>query len=101
MNRLSSRVWYGNLNNMFDKLKQMKQIRDIQNTLKKEKFTKEKGGVRVVVNGTLAVEEIILNPDLGQDRQAMLVKDCINDAMRDAQMAMAKQFQGMGGQIGM
>ena len=82
---------------MFDKLKQMKQIRDIQNTLKKEKFTKEKGGVRVVVNGTLAVEEIILNPDLGQDRQAMLVKDCINDAMRDAQMAMAKQFQGMGG----
>ena len=82
---------------MFDKLKQMKQVRDMQNMLKKEKFTKEKDGVRVVVNGTLAVEEIVFNPELGQDRQAMLVKDCINDAMRDAQMAMAKQVQGMKG----
>ncbi|MBI2577662.1 MAG: YbaB/EbfC family nucleoid-associated protein [Candidatus Wildermuthbacteria bacterium] len=80
---------------MFDKLKQIKQLRDLQSAAQKEKFESKKDGVRVVINGTLSVEEIRLNSELESGRQEKVLQDCLNEALRKAQMAMAQKFQGM------
>lgn len=80
---------------MFDKLKQIKQLRDLQSAAQKEKFESEKDGVKVVINGTLSVEEIKLNAELANDRQERILQDCLNEALKKAQMAMAQKFQGM------
>ena len=80
---------------MFDKLKQMKELRDLQKQAQQEKFEAEKDGIRVVVNGALSVEEIHLNPELELERQERSLKECLNDAMKKAQFAMAQKFRGM------
>jgi len=81
---------------MLDKLKQLNQLKALQDQAKNERFEASKEGVKVVVNGSLAIEEIILNPELSTDQQAIIVKECINDALRNAQMGMAQKMQGMG-----
>ncbi len=73
----------------------MAQLKKLQDEVKAQRFTAEKDGVRVVINGTFSVEEITLNSQLDTEQQARLVKDLINDAHRSAQQAMAAKFQGM------
>ena len=80
---------------MFDKLKQLKELRELQNAAQQERFESEKSGVRVVVNGTLQVEQIVINPELSVQEQGDAVKDAVNEALKKAQFAMAKKFQGM------
>jgi len=80
---------------MFDKLQQLKQLKNLQDELKKQSFESDREGTRIVVNGSLQIEEIHLNEDLDKETQERVLKDCLNDAMRKAQMSMAQQFQGM------
>lgn len=82
---------------MFDKIKKMKQIKDLQNDLKKEKIEKNNNGIKVVVNGQLQVQDLKLNPDLEPEKQEKDLKNLINSAMRDMQMKAAKKMQGMQG----
>ena len=51
--------------------------------------------MRVVVNGTLQVEQIVINPELSVQEQGDAVKDAVNEALKKAQFSMAKKFQGM------
>lgn len=84
---------------MFDKFKQLKQLRDLQNSLSKEKAEVEKEGIKVVVNGKMEFEEIKLNPELDKVRQEKILKDCINEAMSKIKMMAAQkmsQIQGIG-----
>ena len=81
---------------MLDKLKQMNQLRAMQNAMKAERFEFEKDGVKAVVNGNLTVEEIILTQDLPAVTGGQLVRDCINEAIKKAQMAMAKKISDLG-----
>lgn len=80
---------------MFDKLQQLKQLKGLQDELKKQAFSEEIQGVHVTVNGGLQIEQIHLNPDLDHAAQEQALTQCINQAMRKAQMAMAQKFQGM------
>jgi DNA-binding protein YbaB len=80
---------------MFDKFKQLAQLNGLQNEISKEKFEAEENGVRVVVSGVMAIEEVLLNPDLDAVKQADLVKKCANNAMKKAQFAAAKKLTGM------
>lgn len=84
---------------MLDKLKQLgqlAQLKKIGDSLQKEKREVEKEGIRVVVNGKMEIEEIKLNPELSIEQQEKLVKDCINEAMRQIQMEAAqKMMQGL------
>ena len=80
---------------MFDKLKQLKELRELQNAAQQERFESEKSGVKVVVNGTLQVESVVLNGEMPADQQAGAVKDAVNEALKKAQFSMAKKFQGM------
>jgi len=80
---------------MFDKIKQMNQLRELQKKLKEEKAEVEKDGVKVVVNGKMEIEEISLNPELDNKRQEKAVKNAVNDALRKVQIIAAKKMKDM------
>ncbi|HNY35662.1 MAG TPA: YbaB/EbfC family nucleoid-associated protein [Candidatus Pacearchaeota archaeon] len=76
---------------MFDKLKDLKKLKDLESSLGDERVEKEKNGIIVVVNGRAEIVSISLNPELGKENQEKYLKDCINEASRDAKMIMAKK----------
>jgi DNA-binding protein YbaB len=86
---------------MFSKLKQLKDLRDqakkMQNALGGETITSEKNGVKVKMNGNMEVIELNVNLDLSKESLENILKDCVNDAMRQTQKLMARKMQEMGG----
>ncbi|MDD4358539.1 MAG: YbaB/EbfC family nucleoid-associated protein [Candidatus Pacebacteria bacterium] len=82
---------------MFDKFKQLKQLKDFESSLKKQTVTKEKNGITVTLNLKMDILDIKLNPELQISEQEKKLKDCLNDAMNAAKLEMAKQAQSMGG----
>jgi DNA-binding protein YbaB len=82
---------------MFEQLKQLKKLQEIQSALKNEKIDYEKNGIKIVINGKLEVEDIKLNPALSATAQEGALKDAFNDAMKKVQMAVAQKMQSMGG----
>lgn len=82
---------------MFDKLKKLKQLKDLQSQLGKEKMDVEKGGIKVTINGKMEIEHISLNPELEQDKQEKILRDCINDAVRKIQLKVAQKMSQMPG----
>lgn len=84
---------------MFDKLKQLKRLKDFEDSLGKERLEKEIDGTKVVINGKTEIISITLNPELSKEKQEEVLKECINNVSRDAKMIMAKKAQeitGMG-----
>lgn len=80
---------------MLDKLKQMAQLKRLQDEAKAERFEGESNGVQIIVTGTFSVEGVHLNEDLSTDEQADAVKSAFNNAIQNAQRGMAAKFQGM------
>lgn len=80
---------------MFDKFKQLKQLRDLQKTLNEERVEIEKEGIRLVMSGKLEVIDIFLNPELDKETQERVLKECFNEAVRKVQMSMASKFSNM------
>lgn len=78
---------------MFDKLKQMKELRDLKSSMEKEDATVEKEGVKVTVNGSMKVKNVKLNSDLSSDKQEDLVKECVNEAFQKVQQKVAQKMQ--------
>jgi DNA-binding protein YbaB len=76
---------------MFDKLKDLKKLKDLESSLGKEILEKERDGVKVVVNGKSEIISITINPELGKEKQEQVLKEVANDVMRDAKMLMAKK----------
>jgi DNA-binding protein YbaB len=84
---------------MFDKLKQLKELRDLQKSIAKETLEVEKEGVKVRLNGNIEFEYIELNGGLEKEKQERVLRDCINDAVKQMQMKLAKrmgQLSGLG-----
>ena len=86
---------------MFDKLKQMYELKKQADAMKKELEAEvleiEHGDVKVRVNGT----QKILNLDYPADSDPSKVKDAINKAMDEAQKVAAKKMQGSLGLSGL
>jgi len=80
---------------MFDKLKQLAKLKEIQSKLKQEFVTSEREGVKVTINGELAVEEIVLNPELAPEEQAQILKELLNEAAKKIQDKIKDQFVGL------
>lgn len=80
---------------MFEKLKQIGKMREIQKSLKDEEVEVEKKGVKIVVNGNLDVVSVALNAELEKEEQEKLLKDCFNEAMSKIKISMAQKFQSM------
>jgi DNA-binding protein YbaB len=76
---------------MFDKLKDLKKLKDLESALGKETLEKEKEGIRVVVNGRAEIISISLNSGLDKEKQEQILKECINDVSREAKMLMARK----------
>jgi DNA-binding protein YbaB len=80
---------------MFDKLKQLSQLKEMEAKMKEEKTTVENNGVKIVINGKFETEEVILNPQLSIEEQQRIIKDSLNEAVRKIQMSMAQKFSGL------
>jgi|WetSurMetagenome_2_1015567.scaffolds.fasta_scaffold242982_2 DNA-binding protein YbaB len=76
---------------MFDKLKDLKKLKDLESSLGSEVLEKEKDGIKVVVNGRAEIVSISLNGELGKEKQEQVLKEIINDVSRDAKMLMARK----------
>lgn len=82
---------------MFDKLKKIKELKELNDSLAQEKETVEKEGIKIVINGKLNVEEIVLNPDLDKEKEAALLKDCFNETIKKIQKKAAERMSQMKG----
>lgn len=77
---------------MFEQLKQIKKLKQMQSTFKNERFEIEKEGTKVVINGNLEIEEISLNENLDKASQEQILKECLNEVAKKAQATLAKEF---------
>ena len=74
---------------MFDKLKDLKKLKDLDSALAKEMIEKEKEGVKIVINGRGDVESIFLGA--GLEKQEKVLKELLNSASQEAKMKMARK----------
>ena len=81
---------------MFDQFKKLKQLKDLQDSVKKEKETVERSGIKVVMNGNFDVEEIKLNGDLGIEEQERILKECLKEAKENIQRKITKTLMDSG-----
>ncbi len=81
---------------MFDKIKQLKQMRDqamtIQKQLAIEEIVVERGDVRIVITGDQKIKELTVR-GVGSEE----VVDALNDAIKQSQQLAAKKLQEMSG----
>ncbi|MCD6550451.1 YbaB/EbfC family nucleoid-associated protein [bacterium] len=77
---------------MFENLKKLKQLKEIQKSLAQEKIEIQKEGVKIVMNGKMEVEEIQLNPQLDHIQQSEVLKRCINEAFKKMQIVAAQKM---------
>ncbi|MEI6836087.1 MAG: YbaB/EbfC family nucleoid-associated protein [Candidatus Falkowbacteria bacterium] len=86
---------------MFNKLKQLKDLRStaktMQDALSTERVEEEKGGVKIVMNGNMEVLSVVISEGLTKSAIEISVKNCINETIKKAQRLMAKKLQDMGG----
>lgn len=77
---------------MFDKLKQINQLKKLHDKMKEEKIVVVEKGVKVILNGNFEAEEIILNEELTPEEQAETLKYCFNKAIQEIQAKVAQNF---------
>ena len=92
---------------MFEKIKQLKELRDQAQTMKHAlaqetvQADSHHGQISVVMDGNQEVLAVNINPEqLDLDKKSDLengIKDAVNDAVKKSQRAMAQKIQGMGG----
>lgn len=86
---------------MFNKLKQLKDLRDqakkMQNALSGETVTTEKNGLVITMDGNMQINGVKINSDLSKEAMASAIKDAVNDAIKQTQKLMARKMQEMGG----
>ncbi len=86
---------------MFNKLKQVKDLRSqaktMQNALAGESVTIEKKGIKITMDGNMAITDLEIGPGLSDDVIASNIKSVLNDAIKKTQRLMAEKMQSMGG----
>lgn len=77
---------------MFEKLRDLKKAQEMQRAFAQEKHTLQQKGVRVTVNGSLQVEEIVVEADLSREEVGPVVAEVVNEAFRGIQQKIARQI---------
>ena len=80
---------------MFDKFKQLKHLKALQEAMEREAITVARQGVEITINGKFEVQEISINPNLEKKEQEIVIKQCFNEAVKKLQMNLAQKFSGM------
>lgn len=90
---------------MFEKLKQIKDLRDqaktIQNALAGEMIVSERHGIKITMDGNMTVKNISLEKEMSKDEMEKQLPDAINDVIRKTQKVMAEKMRAMGGLPGL
>lgn len=84
---------------MFDKLKQMKHLKDLQSAIGQERVEVEREGVKIVITGKLEIESVQINPALDKEKQEKILKDCFNEAVKKINLCVVQKmskFPGIG-----
>ena len=79
---------------MFDKLKQLKELKQMKDSMGEERFEVEKQGTKVVLDGNLSIVNIVLDSELDKQGQESVLKECFNEAVKKVQTAMVQKFKG-------
>jgi len=77
---------------MFDKLKKLKEIKELKEKLTKEKVEIEEKGIKVILNGKMEIEEIVLNQELPKEEQEKILKNCLNKGVKEIQLKIAQSI---------
>ena len=81
---------------MFENLKNLQKLKQMQDSFKKERLTVEKRGVSITMNGNFEVEEIKLNPELSLEDQQDVVKEALNEVRENIQKKLAQSLMSSG-----
>ena len=77
---------------MFDKLKQINQLRAMQQQIKQQHATGEHMGVKVSMRGDLEIESITLNPEFDIKAQEKAIMKAFSDAKGKIQNMLAQSI---------
>ena len=91
---------------MFSKIKHLKNLRSqakqMQNALSEEKVTRERGGIRLTMDGNQAIVELTITDEAllspaNKEKLEKALKEILTDTSSEAKRLMAKKVQEMGG----
>lgn len=89
----------------FSQLKDMYRLQKEAKRVRKELASihveAEGPGVKVVVSGEQEIVSIEIAPDVDSRQLPALLKDCLNRALKKAQVVASERMQGVMGQMGM
>lgn len=80
---------------MFDQLKNIAKVKQMQEEMKKETVQTEKNGVYITINGNFEIIDIKLNPNLSIDDQQKSIIKCYESAKQEIQKKMVSKLGGM------
>ena len=85
---------------MFDKLKDLNKLRKVQTEMKHQIeqifVTNSKAGIELVVRGDKRIEKLIVD-----GKENKVLKDLLNDTMKDVDKKVEKQMRGRLGDLGL
>ncbi|MCX7957299.1 MAG: hypothetical protein N2643_05380 [Endomicrobia bacterium] len=81
---------------MFNFLKNLKELNEVNKIISSEVIEVEKEGIKVKINGKMEIEEIVLNPSISIEKQQKILKDCINDGVRKIQLKLMGKLSNKG-----
>lgn len=80
---------------MFESFKQLKQLKELQNTIQKEEVIAEKDGVKITMNGAFEVISVSIDGEISGSALERTMKEVFNDAVKKAQQTIARKFAAM------
>jgi DNA-binding protein YbaB len=78
---------------MFDKMKEMNKLRQLQSAIKKQKIKVEKEGTKIEMRGDFAVIMVKLNPNLDTSKQEDVLIDLLSEARKKMQTIIQDNFK--------
>jgi DNA-binding protein YbaB len=79
---------------MFDQLKQLAQLKKMQDEIKKQVVDVEYNGVKVTMRGDMEILNLELNPDLNMEAQSQSILKALKEAKDKIQKQLAQSLTG-------
>lgn len=79
---------------MLEKIKQMRELHELQKYIKSQETQVEKSGIKVRMNGAFEILEVVLNPELTVPSQEKILRDLLNEAREKLQKEIARSMAG-------
>ena len=80
---------------MFDQLKQMGKLQQLQKQIKEQQVTTERDGVKVTMNGAFEIIEVSLDSQKDAASQEQVLKDVLNETVKKVQSSAMQALSGM------